>query len=284
MKAAPEQPLEALVPAAVAGDRAAIEALIEGVRDDVYHLGLRMLGLRAEAEDATQEILLIVLTHLAQFRGEAQFRTWVWRIAQRHLLAHKRTPREELTTFENIERMIAAGDGQPPQLQVPEGELKLLAEETRLACTGAMVMSLDREHRIAWILGEVFELSSTEAAEVLEIDAGAFRKRLQRARERLADWMGRRCGLVDPTNLCRCLRQVPIANAAGVARADDLQFAAHPERAIPRPRHLPLLVEAVEIERAADVLTAHPDYAAPPALVRRIRTLIDSGRYRMFDA
>jgi RNA polymerase sigma factor (sigma-70 family) len=275
--------LEALVPLAVAGDRTAVEALVNGVRDDVYHLALRMLGLRAEAEDATQEILIQVLTLLAQFRGESRFRTWVWRIAQRHVLAHKRTPREELASFENIERMIAAGEQQPPQLQVSEGELNLLAEETRLACTGAMVMSLDREQRIAWILGEVFELSSTEGAEVLEIDTAAYRKRLQRARERLAEWMKGRCGLVDPSNLCRCLRQVPVANAAGVARTDALQFASHPERA-DRRRRLPLVEEAGEIERAADVLASHPDYAAPTALLSRIRTMIDSGRYRMFDS
>lgn len=275
--------LEALVPLAIAGDRAAVESLVDGVRDDVYHLALRMLGLRADAEDATQEILIQVLTHLSQFRGDSKFRTWVWRIAQRHVLAYKRTQREELTSFENIERMIAAGDQQPPQLQVSAGELKLLAEETRLACTGAMIMSLDREHRIAWILGEVFELSSTEGAQVLEIDSAAYRKRLQRARERLGEWMTRRCGLVDPSNLCRCLRQVPVANAAGVARLDALQFASHPERGDARPR-LPLVEEAGEIERAADVLKAHPDYAAPSSLVDRIRTIIDSGRYRMFDA
>lgn len=274
--------LEDLVPLAIAGDRTAVEKLLDAVRDDVYHLALRMLGLRAEAEDATQEILIQVLTHLAQFRGESRVRTWVWRIAQRHVLAYKRTPREELASFENIERMIAAGERQPPQLQVSEGELNLLAQETRLACTGAMVMSLDREHRIAWILGEVFELSSVEGAEVLEIDAGAYRKRLQRARERLAEWMKGRCGLMDPSNLCRCLRQVPVANAAGVARADALQFASHPERAAPR-RRLALVEEAGEIERAAEVLASHPDYAAPTSLVDRIRVMIDSGRYRMFD-
>lgn len=107
---------------------------------------------------------------------------------------------------------------------------------------------------------------------MLEIDAAAYRKRLQRARERLAEWMKGRCGLVDPSNLCRCLRQVPVASAAGVARTDALQFASHPERADPR-RRLPLVEEAGEIERAADVLASHPDYAAPTALVGRIRDL-----------
>jgi RNA polymerase sigma factor (sigma-70 family) len=277
------QPLEALVPLALAGDRAAVEAIVDGVRDDVYHLALRMLGGRADAEDATQEILIQALTHLSQFRGEAKLGTWVWRIAHRHLMAWRRTRREELATFENIERMIAAGEDSPPQLPLPESEIRLLAEETRLACTGAMVMALDREHRIAWILGEVFELSSEDAAEVVGVEPPAFRKRLQRARERLGEWMKRKCGLVDPSNLCRCLRQVPIANGAGVARLDDLQFAGHRERPAPRQR-LPIAAEATEIERAADALTSHPDYAAPATLVERIRALIDSGRYRLFDA
>ena len=276
--------LEALVPLAVAGDRAAVSALIEGVSDDVYQLALRMLGLRADAEDVTQEILIQVLTHLTQFRGDAKFRTWVWRIAQRSVLAYKKPQREHRASGANIDRMIAAGDERPEQLPLPDAELKLLAEETRLACTGAMVLSLDREQRIAWVLAEVFELSAEEASQILDIDQAAYRKRLQRARERLSEWMQRRCGLVDPSNLCRCLRQVPVAHAAGVARLDSLQFASHRERAQKQPRTLPLLSEAGELERAADVLKAHPDYAAPNSIVEGIRELIDSGRYRMFDA
>jgi len=56
---------------ALAGDRAAIEALVRELEDDVYGLALRMLGERTAAEDATQEILLQVLTHLSQWRQEA---------------------------------------------------------------------------------------------------------------------------------------------------------------------------------------------------------------------
>ncbi|MFI5302795.1 MAG: sigma factor [Polyangiales bacterium] len=65
--------IEALVERTKAGDRAAAEALVAGVQDDVYRLAMRMLGMRAEAEDATQEILLQALTHLSEFRCESAF-------------------------------------------------------------------------------------------------------------------------------------------------------------------------------------------------------------------
>src|SRR5262245_33544590 len=73
------------VRAAAAGDRTAAREVLEAVQHDVYGLSLRMLGHPADAEDAAQEILVIVLTHLGSFRGESSLRTWVWRIAANHL-------------------------------------------------------------------------------------------------------------------------------------------------------------------------------------------------------
>ena len=74
-----------------------------------------------------------------------------------------------------------------------------------------------------------------------------------------------------------------MANGFGVALLEDLQYAGHPERS-PR-RSLPQVVdEAGELERTMCVLRDHPDYAAPPTLVAKLREIIDSGRYRMFDA
>src|SRR5215468_2497513 len=82
------------VRAAAGGDKEAARAVLEGVQDDVYRLALRMLGHPADAEDATQEILIIVLTHLGAFRGESAFKTWVWRIAANHLQGVRRGRRE----------------------------------------------------------------------------------------------------------------------------------------------------------------------------------------------
>ncbi|MFI5302794.1 MAG: sigma factor-like helix-turn-helix DNA-binding protein [Polyangiales bacterium] len=146
-----------------------------------------------------------------------------------------------------------------------------------------MVLSLERDQRISFILAEIFELSSDDAAAVLDIAPAAHRKRLSRAREKLAGWMGKHCGLANIANACRCARQIPVATGAGVVDGDDIHYATHPERAEPR-RHLPISVEASEIEAAAFALKNHPDYAAPASVLAQIRGIIDSGRYRMFDA
>ncbi len=63
--------LQALVDKATAGDKEALETLVAGVQDIVFNLSLRMLGTFADAEDATQDILLKMITHLSSFRGIA---------------------------------------------------------------------------------------------------------------------------------------------------------------------------------------------------------------------
>ena len=273
--------IESLVERTKGGDRVAAGALILAIQDDVYRLALRMLGLRAEAEDATQEIMLQALTHLSEFRGESAFRTWVWRIATRHLMRSRKSKREEVASFDTLDMLVARGDENPVMPDLAEAELSILAEEVRLSCTQGMVLSLDREHRISWILAEIFELSSEDAAAVLEIEPAAHRKRLSRARERFAAWMGKKCGLVAEANACRCRRQIPVAVSFGVADTRNLEYADHPERPSGR-RNLPIAAEATEIERAVAVLKRHPEYAAPGRVVEGIRQLIDSGRYRMF--
>ena len=152
-----------------------------------------------------------------------------------------------------------------------------MAQEVRVACTQGVLLSLARDQRIAWILAEIFELSTLDAAEVLEIEPAAFRKRLSRARERLENWMRSHCGLANGKNPCRCTRQIPVARAAGLD-IEHLEYASHSGPA------LRIIAEADEIEAAASVLKAHPNERAPASLLASIRALISSGNYRAFDA
>ncbi len=71
--------LQALVSRATAGDKNALETLVAGVQDMVFNLSLRMLGTFADAENATQDILLKMITHLSSFRGDSSFTTWIFR-------------------------------------------------------------------------------------------------------------------------------------------------------------------------------------------------------------
>lgn len=61
--------VQVLVAQAVSGDKEALEVLIADVQDMIFNLSLRMLGTFADAEDATQDILLKIITHLSSFMG-----------------------------------------------------------------------------------------------------------------------------------------------------------------------------------------------------------------------
>jgi RNA polymerase sigma factor (sigma-70 family) len=264
--------------AAATGDRAAAQEILDAVQDDVYGLALRMLGHPADAEDAAQEILVIVLTHLSSFRGDSQLRTWVWRIAANHL-AQVRRGRRETITFETLDERLRTGldpEGEP----APDPESDALTRELRLRCTEAMLLSLDREHRIAYVLGDIFNLSGDEAADVLAIDAAAFRKRLSRARSRLYEFMRGWCGVYDADNPCRCAKQTAAAVTRGIIAPEDLYFSK--QRVRPTSAALARATEEVtDLMRAAEVLRGPSSYLAPLTLLASLRELLTSQRLEL---
>jgi len=265
--------------AATAGDRAAAQHILGAVQDRVYRLSLRMLGHPQDAEDAAQEILIIVLTHLGSFRGESSFFTWVWRIAARHLIDVKRG-RRETDSFEALEERLDGFAGDPGATDAPESAV--FAQEVRLRCTEAMLLSLDRPSRIAYLLGDVFNLPGDEAAAVLEIDPATYRKRLGRARQRLYDFMRRQCGVFDPANACRCERVAAGAAASGLFSRESLLFAVHPRRP-PSPAVQRATQEITGLMRVAEVIRDDPEYATPDALIARLRALLSSDRLQLLQ-
>src|SRR6266852_1838616 len=80
-----EPSLDQLVELARDGNEEALVAVVRAIQDRIYNLALRMLWHPSDAEDATQEILLKVITRLRQFRRESTFMTWVYQIATNHL-------------------------------------------------------------------------------------------------------------------------------------------------------------------------------------------------------
>lgn len=72
-----DEQLKRLVNQAVSGDKVALESVVVEIRDMVYNLSLKVLFFPDDAQDATQEILIKVITHLSTFEGNSQFKTWV---------------------------------------------------------------------------------------------------------------------------------------------------------------------------------------------------------------
>lgn len=269
--------LEQLADRAATGDALALEEFVGRVKDDVYNLAMRMLGHPADAEDATQEILVRVVTGLGSFRGEARLRTWIWRVAANHLLGVRRGRREpETMGFDVLAGMLEAGlaAGVATAVPPPDVDRQLLEEEVKLGCTSLMLACLDREHRLAFILGDVFGLTGSEAADVLAIEPAAFRQRLSRARRRMRSFMLARCGLVNQAAACRCDRQIEPSIAGGMLDPSHLVLAVHSRRAADDPILLQQYRAIESVHGASRVFRGHPAYVAPNRLVDRLRDMV----------
>ncbi|HEX4952061.1 MAG TPA: RNA polymerase sigma factor [Thermoanaerobaculia bacterium] len=274
----PAPSLEAEVAKAVAGDRDALEAVVHAVQKDLHVVALRFLWHPQDAEDATQEILIRLVTGLSSFRGDSSFRTWAYRIACNTLLTLRRKGRLEQQTmsFDEFGEDLGRGLSDRPPTERPEAEQALLLEETKIGCTLAMLACLDRPHRLAYIVGEIVELDHREGAEVLEISPAAFRKRLSRARTSITDFMMARCGLANPANACRCRRRVDTAVALGRVDPARLLFASSLEQARRFPQ---VLVEIRQLEatrRAAALYRSHPEAHPPAGFSAWLRKVIEA--------
>ncbi len=216
---------EPRVAAAKAGDRDALTGLVAEHKPWIYNLALRMVWSPVEAEDATQDVLVKMLRGLKNFEGRSQFRTWLYRIAVNHLINRKKGMIEQsVTSFEEY----GAGLDSAPDAEVPgfaTVERDLLVEEAKIGCMTGMLLCLDRDQRIAYLLGSVFAFEDTLCAEILEIKRDAFRKRLSRARQDLHHFMQNKCGLVDASNPCRCSRKTKAFIDRGFVDPERLKFA-----------------------------------------------------------
>jgi RNA polymerase sigma factor (sigma-70 family) len=257
------------------GDRGALEALIERHRPWLYNIALRMVYLPQDADDATQEILIKVVTKLSSFEGRSSLRTWLYRIAINHLLNMRRTRAEEVGyTFERY----AEGLDSAPDLDLPDpstvpADVQLLVDEARIGCSMGMLLCLDRDQRLVYVLGEIFGVTDAVGAELLEVSRDAFRQRLSRARRDLHQFMDRKCGLVNRANPCRCARKTQAFINAGFVDPTKLLFAtAHVTRVRELAPRMHEDVDALDAAYAA-VHRDHP-FHAPPALAGAIRTLL----------
>ena len=216
--------LEDVARRAVDGDREALDSLVQTVQGDIYGLALRMLWNREDAEDATQEILVRMVTRLSQFDFRSKLKTWVYRVAVNYILDVKKSPVERMQlSFDRFAEDLADGLSADGPM---DAERSLLTEEVKIGCTLGMLQCLDRPHRLAYVLGEILDIPGPEAAEVLEISSDVFRKRLQHARAAILTFTRAYCGLVSDTAACACNRRVPAALGTGRVRAESVDFAA----------------------------------------------------------
>lgn len=271
--------LDDLARRAADGDREALTALVRELQHPMYRLALRFLGHPDDAQDACQEILIRIVTHLGSFEGRSKFTTWAYTVATRSLLrTKKRFVESSVQGPEQFAAFLDAGMGDVDPT-IEETEYRLLCEEIRISCTYGMLLCIPRPQRAAYLLADVIGLTDVEGAEVLDCSREAFRQRVSRARRTLRYVIDNRCGLVDPANPCRCGRQIAASEAAGILRRGHLPLAKHTREEV-RVWIDPLAKQLDDLVAIGD-LYRFDRFAAPAALwddlERRFPALLAAG-------
>ncbi|MEO1654024.1 MAG: RNA polymerase sigma factor, partial [Bacteroidota bacterium] len=228
------------------------QTLLQEEQAFIFNISQKMLLNPEDAKDATQEILIKIITHLKGFKGKSSFRTWIYRITVNHLLNIKKKATEQM--MEQISQYPPARLEQKLMAEAGEEYPQELIEEVRLLCSTAMLMCLDRRQRLLYILGEVFEIDHRLGAEIFETSPGNYRVLLSRARQQLQNHMMGKCGIVNPENPCRCPKKTQEFVKKGIVQADQLRFNTHFEKKIKD------LIQSEEyLEMARDIRYRHKE-------------------------
>jgi RNA polymerase sigma-70 factor, ECF subfamily len=180
------------------GDAAAFTPFVESFQSKIFQYTWMMCGQREDAEEVAQDTLLKVFESLDQLREPEHVKAWVFRIARNYCLMKRRrsifAPERELSLDELLPSAdapgIAASDRVPDQRELPEQ--RLLRAELNKELETAM-QELPANYRSVLLLRDVEGLSTTEAAQVLDLSEDVIKQRLHRGRlalrKRLAGYL-----------------------------------------------------------------------------------------------
>lgn len=162
------------------GDGSAFTTLFRRRQTDVYRVALLMTGVRAAAEDVTQDVFMAVMRDAARYEpGRSTVTAWLCGIARNH--ARRRLEREG-----RIVPLHEDGEAELPGIAVHPDPIGDLANTERLNALRQAVLSLPLRYREVVVLCDLQELSYADAAAALDCAVGTVRSRLHRARVLLA--------------------------------------------------------------------------------------------------
>lgn len=167
----------------LAGDAPSFTDLVERHRDRVYGVCLRVIGNAEDAADAAQETFVTVFRKLDQFRGDAQFTTWLHRVTVNTCYDLLRKRRRQ-----PLLRSLPDDEGPQPEPGPPVADH---ADEVVGTHDAALALAaVPVEFRIAVVLADIQDLPYEQIARVLDVPVGTVKSRVHRGRLALARAMG----------------------------------------------------------------------------------------------
>lgn len=185
----------------------------------------RLLGNRADAEDATQETFLKAHRQAHAFDGRCAPSAWLFAIARNTCLDRLRA--RSSRSFSSLEAIITqamedrVGRDNPARDAAAEAEWGWYVEAVREGCLLATLSCLSVEQRAAFVLRVLCEMSVRDTAAVLGRSENAVRILTHRARGSLKAFLCRNCSIYDPANACTCQNLAGFALAQGWVTPDD---------------------------------------------------------------
>lgn len=160
------------------GDITGLQALFELHRIKVYNLAWRMLGSPQDAEDALQEVFLKVFDRIHNYRGEAAFGTWLYRMMANHCLDQLR--RRKVLTFLGFENTIEPADQKDPE-KVPDLGFSPVLEKA--------MDKLPANQKACLVMREMDEMSYEDIAAALKLSLGSVKSNIHRAKAFLKSYL-----------------------------------------------------------------------------------------------
>jgi RNA polymerase sigma-70 factor (ECF subfamily) len=172
------------------GSQPAFDWLVTHYHRPVYGVVAGMLFDPSEAADVTQEVFLKAYRGIAGFREGSSLKTWLYRIAVRQALNHRRWFWRHLRCQSSMDA-VEAETGRPLEFRAPGASPfdELATRETQQAVRRAL-LKVSQQFRMAVILRDLEGMSYEEIAEVLEISVGTVKSRILRGRRALRDLLG----------------------------------------------------------------------------------------------
>lgn len=272
-----------LIESALKGNKHSLEKLIYRHQAWIYNIALRMVFYPQEAEDVTQEILIKIITKLSTFRGNSSFRTWVYRIVVNHVLNMKKSVGEKrhADNFDSYWQAIEnTPDHELPRQETYSVEMRTLVNEVRVSCMTGMLLCLDREQRLVYIFGVIFQVTDRIAAEILEITRDNYRQRLSRARKDMYNFMHNKCGLMNKNNPCSCEKKTKALIESGYVNPGKLLFNMSYVRSVESvvEKKLDKLSEVMDTQ-CGELFRENP-FQDPPDFVESLRKILEQKEFR----
>lgn len=274
---------EVLIDAALNGSRHSLEQIIYRHQAWIYNIALRMVFYPQEAEDITQEVLIKIITKLSTFRKESSFRTWVYRIVVNQVLNMKKTLGEEkhASNFDEYWKIIEnVPDKDLPLQENYDVEMRTIVNEVKVSCMSGMLLCLDREQRLIYILGAIFQVTDKVGAQIMDISRDNFRQKLSRARKQLFGFMHNKCGLMNKSNPCSCEKKTRVLVESGYVNPKKLLFNVNYVHSVESAsqektqRFDDLMVES------SQKLFRDTPFQEPPDFVLALREILNNKEFR----